>query len=275
MGNIQIVNFNCGGRCMDKISLRIIQEKFHAYVKTLHNDESFLRDNIILKEDHSQRVCVLSEKLSHALHLSEEETSLAMVVGILHDIGRFPQFAHYRTFRDNLSINHADLGYTVLSETDILQDTTRADKAIILTAVRNHNLKEIEENLDERSLMHVKIIRDCDKLDIIPLMIEYYETRHHSPKPGLELSFPDTPGFTDEIISHILRCEPVPNSIRRNYNDLKLTQLSWLLDLNFAWSYQYTLEHRFAEKLREYLPDERRIDAAVNHIVSIMKSRAK
>ena len=36
---------------------------------------------------------------------------------------------------------------------------------IIKKAIENHSRLEIEENLDERTLLHSKIIRDADKID--------------------------------------------------------------------------------------------------------------
>jgi putative nucleotidyltransferase with HDIG domain len=254
---------------MDRITLRLIQERFHSFAQSFRSDETVINDNILLKEDHTLRVCALSEKLAHSLVLSTEDTNLAMAIAILHDIGRFPQFARYRTFRDNQSVNHAELGLTVLDETSLLEGVSSPDQQIIREAVLNHNRMEIENGLDESTLLHARLIRDADKLDIIPLMVEYYDSRRHSPKPGLELSFPDTPGYSSVIIAHIERSEPVPNSVRRNYNDLKLTQLSWLYDLNYGWSRQYANEHRFTDKLKSHLPD----DETINSIVTLINER--
>ncbi|HEY1405383.1 MAG TPA: HD domain-containing protein [Spirochaetota bacterium] len=258
---------------MDRITLRLIQEKFHAYVRTFYSDDSLIQENIKLKEDHSLRVCTIAEKLAKSLGLDAENSNLCMGIGILHDIGRFPQFSRYRTFRDNLSVNHAELGLTVLTETDILAEINPAEEKIIRTAILNHNRIEIEGNLDEQTFMHSKIIRDADKLDILPLMIGYYETRKHTPKPGLELTFPDTSGFNEDIIDRIIKGERIPNNIRTNYNDLKLSQLSWLLDLNFPFSYRYADEHQFAEKLHSHLPDEKRINSAVAYVETVVRSR--
>ena len=41
------------------------------------------------------------------------------------------------------------------------------DDELIIKAVRNHNKYKIEEGLNERELLHAKIIRDADKLDIM------------------------------------------------------------------------------------------------------------
>ena len=141
------------------MNIDIIRKRFIEYVKKYDLKKS----NIMRKFHHSFRVMEYTKEICESLNLNEEDTSLALVIGLLHDIGRFEQWNKYKTYYDSISIDHGDLG------ADILEDFLEEDenKHIILTAVKNHNKPSIENDLDERTLLFCKIVRDADKLDII------------------------------------------------------------------------------------------------------------
>lgn len=239
---------------------------FSSFVKSHYSDDSFIMENILLKENHSYRVNKLAEQIALSINLCDPDIKLAGLIGLLHDTGRFPQFSQYRTFRDNLSINHAELGIMTLKRFSILDDIPDKEREIIHTAIFNHNALHIENGIPEKMLIHSRIIRDADKLDIIPIMLDYYQKSGDDPNSSLELSFDDTPGYNLEIIECILNSRNVPNSIRKNYNDLKLTQLSWILDLNFPYSYEYVLKYSYIDNIYQFLPKDPVIDKVINHI---------
>ncbi|HNX58745.1 MAG TPA: HD domain-containing protein [Spirochaetota bacterium] len=228
-------------------------------------------DNILLKENHSYRVSKFAEQIACSIDLCDSDIKLAGLIGLLHDTGRFPQFSQYRTFRDNLSINHAVLGVSTLKKYAILNSIPSIDREIIHTAIFNHNSLHIEEGISDTALTHSRIIRDADKLDIIPIMLDYYEKRDQNPNSSLELAFEDTPGYNLEIVERILNSQNVPNSIRVNYNDLKLTQLAWLLDLNFPFSRRYALDNGFPDKIASHLPDDSTIHSVIIHVINTCK----
>lgn len=64
---------------------------FKNYVA--HYDPS--QDLIRLKIVHTYAVMDLTKRLCDALHVTEKQTSLAMLIGLLHDIGRFEQYVRY------------------------------------------------------------------------------------------------------------------------------------------------------------------------------------
>nr|MCR4902705.1 HD domain-containing protein [Butyrivibrio sp.] len=67
-----------------------------------------------LKVDHTYRVAELCDKIAQSLYLSKEDTDLAWLLGMLHDIGRFEQLRRYNTFIDAVSVNHAALSADIL-----------------------------------------------------------------------------------------------------------------------------------------------------------------
>jgi hypothetical protein len=256
-----------------KINTASITAQFTDYARSFYTDDPFIHENIVLKEEHTHRVCEFAMRIASSTGLDAHEKALAYLSALLHDAGRFEQFTRYKTFRDALSEDHGLLGIRVIAEQSFLKDLSDDDKNIVREAVRNHNRISVDETLDKRTTFHAKILRDSDKLDIIALHLDYFGQRKHSPRPGLESSFSDTPGYSSEIVDLIMQSAPVPHSFRKNYTDFILVQLGWLLDLNFPFSYRYAREHDYVGKILAYLPDDDCIKKAGSYVLAEVTRR--
>ena len=125
---------------------------------------------ILSKIKHSYRVKKNAEMIAKSLELDQEQIELAQIIGILHDIGRFEQVRRFNSFNDSNTIDHADLGVEILKTNNYI--SKYCDEKywnIILKAIRNHNKYKIEDDLNKEELLHTKIIRDADKIDILYL----------------------------------------------------------------------------------------------------------
>ena len=152
-----------------KIDITKAKKAFKEYVKNYDPEDK----KIMLKIKHIERVANLSKKMAEELNLSEEDTQLAELIGLLHDIGRFEQIRLYHTFVDRKSVNHGELGAKILFEDGLIRnfiETNEFDE-IIKKAIINHNRGRIEEGLTERELLHAKLVRDSDKTDIFYILI--------------------------------------------------------------------------------------------------------
>lgn len=144
-----------------------------AYSSSFHNEDKEAMWGIGLKETHIGFVRRNCKELAQWLKLTEHDVLLAELIGLLHDVGRFRQWSVYRTFRDNLSEDHAELGLKVIQEQSLYKELDSEDRSILLFAISNHNKKFIAQAPSERHLLFAKIIRDADKLDIYRVNIEY------------------------------------------------------------------------------------------------------
>lgn len=129
---------------------------------------------INIKITHMYHVAENSRRIAKSLGLSEEEQDLAELIGLLHDIGRFEQVRLYHTFSDKISIDHGQKSVEVLFADNWIRKFVEDSNndAIIYKAINNHNKFEIEKRLSEQELLHCKIIRDADNIDIFRAVLD-------------------------------------------------------------------------------------------------------
>ncbi len=155
------------------IDMKKASMAFSEYVKPY----DVTNPKIELKIKHTFRTVEVAKKIAKDLKLQEEQVLLAQLIALLHDIGRFEQVRMYNTFKDRDSIDHADLGVKILFEEGtirkFIEDTKYDD--IIYKAIKNHNKFKMEEGLNEKELLHAKIVRDADKTDIFAVFVEDIE----------------------------------------------------------------------------------------------------
>lgn len=136
---------------------------FNDYVK----DYDTKNPKVELKIKHTYSVVNKARAIAESLNIEQSEIDLACLIALLHDIGRFEQLRIYNSFYDNLTVDHADFGVKLLFEDKLIEKFSddRDNDTIIYKAIKNHNKFVIESGLNERELMHAKIIRDADKID--------------------------------------------------------------------------------------------------------------
>ncbi len=195
---------------------------------------------------HSYRVMEQSIKIAESINLSREDIELASLIGLLHDVARFEQWMRYETFSDRKSIDHGDFGVEILLENDFIRDFIKDNQydEIIKIAIKNHNKYKIEEGLNEKELLHSKIIRDADKIDIFYEGAEDFFWNTVEEKREIENSLISEDYF-EEFMSR--------NTICRKPNQTKLdsivAMIAFIFDLNFNYSKKVIYENSYINKI--------------------------
>ncbi len=253
---------------MDQRSVTYFKKWFHAYVKSFASDDPELQRNFDLKEKHTFGVCMEITRLGRGLGLNGDEQRLAEASALFHDIGRFKQYARYRTFLDGQSLNHAEAGVAILREKAVLDNLDAASRDLILYAISNHNKAALPPCEDERCLFFSRLLRDADKLDIWRVVTDYYRRRAKGERnQAIELDLPDTQGISPEVRGALMSREIIQAAHIKNLNDFKLLQVGWVYDLNFAPALERLVAKGYLDMIRVTLPDStavRRIFAAVD-----------
>ncbi|WP_321431261.1 HD domain-containing protein [uncultured Methanolobus sp.] len=251
---------------MDEEKFNDLKTWFEDYVRSFHSDDSFVRQNVILKENHSIRVCENAALIAASENMDHKEYYLAKAIALLHDVGRFEQISKYRTFKDSESENHAVLGVKILKAEKVLEKLPVTEQRIVLFSIVNHNRFRIKGNPDKKALFHAKLIRDADKLDIYKVLLDHHNKRDEQPNPALDMGLPDIPDYSSEIVGEILENKVAGISHVRTCNDMNLTRLAWLFDMSFRETFHLVRERRFIDKLIATLPQNEEITSLQLHL---------
>jgi len=239
---------------LDEETAELSREWFRGYVRRFKSGNADSDGNIVLKEEHSIRVCLEISSIGKEIGLHEDELRLAEIIALFHDIGRFEQYARYGTFADSASVNHAELGVQVLQEAGFLGGLDQSTQSLVLRAVRYHNLPALPEEEAEPCLFFCKLLHDADKLDIWRVVTDYYGRKDDQRSVSLELGLPDTPGISEEVYQALVHGRVVRNTDLTNLNDLKLLQMGWVYDVNFGPTFARIQERRYLGMIRDALP---------------------
>ena len=198
-----------------------MKEALELFDKYYENFDSLLW-GVDYKYHHTMRVVDYCKEIAQSINLNEEDTELAMLCGLFHDIARFKQWQEYNTFEDKLSFDHGDEGYNILKELGINDD-------IILESTKWHN-KYAVGDVDERTKMFCDITRDADKIDILL-------TQDKKCKD-------DTYNVPEVVIEAIKNHE-----LTRNMGEHKVSQvtnilrsIAFIFDINFKKSFEIIKE---------------------------------
>jgi len=217
------------------------QKSFKNYLKDYDIEDG----NIQLKIKHTYEVVQKSEYIAKGLNLNDEDIELAKLIGLLHDIGRFEQVKQTSDFTDNEKFDHADYGVKVLFAEGMIRDFIEDNKydEIIKKAIYNHNKYKIEDELNEKELLHSKIIRDADKLDNFRVKEKedfknIFPSRYNPETLAYE-------SISDNVYKAILREQCVKSSDRKTQIDYWICFIGFVFDLNFDISLKYIKEKNY------------------------------
>jgi len=259
---------------VEQKQLAKFRDWFNDYVAGFYGDDEFVNANLKLKEEHSRRTCEEMLYLADELGLDVEQKRITDVIALFHDIGRFEQFVRYRTYNDVRSVDHCLLGLEILRETKVLEGVERKERELIEKAIEYHGRKELPGDLQGECLQFCKMIRDADKVDVLYVVTEYYRQYRDDPEGfKLELELPERKGYSAEVVEGILRGRRIDYSELRTLNDMKLCQLGWVYDVNFAATLKRIRRRRFLEMLFGFLPETGDIEKVKEKIFGYVDSR--
>lgn len=242
---------------------------FASYCGSFRSADLELQRNFDLKELHTRNVCEAARLI--AQEGSPRRQMLAQVAALCHDLGRFPQFREFRTFKDSESLNHAHLSAQILKQSDLLDFLPKPERDSVLLAVRLHNAYLVPAGLAPETDDLLRIVRDADKLDIWRVFIDFFHTPEAERASGPGLGFPDLPVCSPQVLAAVASGEMVQLSAIKSLNDFKLLQLSWVYDINFLSTLRLIEERGVLQRLAATLPG----DAAVLDVLARVQSYLK
>jgi hypothetical protein len=211
--------------------------------------------HIRLKLDHSMRVLDNGLAIITDEGIAGRTGELAAMACLYHDIGRFPQFARWGTFKDADSVNHGRMGVLTMRGLDLPGGFTAREWRLIKAAVGLHNAKEVNPGLKEPLAAMVGVTRDADKVDIFAVILDHL-SRPHSPDQVVIHQLEEHPTrYTPAVFQAVLSGGSCDYALLKYDKDFLLLLTGWLFSLYYGTSARLLLERGLVARTFELLPD--------------------
>ncbi|MFH1476493.1 MAG: HD domain-containing protein [Verrucomicrobiota bacterium] len=230
-------------------ALANLRKWFRHYIRQFTPKGARMHPLLQLKLRHSERVAQEARALASDLGWPPDCRNAAEALGLLHDIGRFAQFAAHRTFADARSFDHGECGWEITRKTAPLSGLPRAERERILDGIRYHNRRVIPDTIAPRRRVFINLIRDADKLDIFRVTLESVARNGFQDLPemlpGITLGRAPSPA----IIRELRRRQTCSLRKIESLGDFFVMQLSWIYDLCYMPTYRRVVERRILPRI--------------------------
>ena len=223
-----------------------VTQAFDSYVSAYNAEDPKIK----LKIDHTYRVAGLCERIAKSAGI--DNTDLAWLCGMLHDIGRFEQVRRYNTFVDTLSVEHSGLGADLLFRDGLLSrfapDLTDEETKLLEISIRSHSAYRLPEGLTEKEKLYCNILRDADKIDI-------FRVNCDTPQEDIyNVSTEDlkTSSVSEEVKECFLKRTAVQRKLRKTAIDFPVAHLCLIFELVFPISKVIAKEQGYADRMLSF-----------------------
>lgn len=258
---------------------------FKAWSATFLTDDEKDNKYIELKRNHTLRVLENACRIvaAHGVAgdsaggtgggFSGDVARASLLAALYHDVGRFPQYAAYKTFSDQRSVNHGILGCKTLkrqrtaSSACPMQQEPAHIQAWVLASIGMHNRFLVPAGISAELKFVTDVVRDSDKLDIFPVMVSTF-TRDGSDNDVVTLHLEEKDDAWSQPILDALRFKRLASYRDMRYvNDFKLLLGSWVFELNFSESRRMLRERGLIEALLATWP----VDPEVESLKAVVR----
>lgn len=229
------------------MDLSYARKVFEEYLDSYDRSD----DKIQLKIIHTYGVVAQSSEIARRMHLSQEDTELAQLIALLHDIGRFEQLKRFDSFEPE-TMDHAEYGVKVLFEEHMIRrfvEECRLDP-IIRTAILKHSDYQLEGITDERTLLHAKMIRDADKLDNCRVKL----TDDLETLMGASAETIGSQKITPLIYDTVFQNRCILSKDRVTLMDYWVSYIAYFYDINFRESLDIIEEENWLTRIIRRIP---------------------
>jgi len=245
---------------VDKSSFVRVGKWFKNYVSRYVFESDIDNINIKNKIEHSYRVCTNMTEIFNKIEDSSGYVGgvfLAKTIGLLHDVGRFEQYNKYKTYRDDISENHALMGVGVLMEENIFSKINYLAeyKKYILDAIAQHNSISVNFKEGEINNPYISMIRDADKLDILKTIAEGFSRRGGDESVVLRsLNYKNSNIVSLKVYEDFMSEKVVNVNNVLTITDYKVLILSWVYDLYYGASREIASKNELFYQIVKVLP---------------------
>jgi hypothetical protein len=233
----------------------LVREWFRDYGSGFAEAGNALHPLLQGKSQHSRRVAANAAEIARDQGGSPGDVLFAQTAGLLHDVGRFPQFRDYGTFSDPRSVDHGERGYAVLCADPAFASLDMPFRDDLLTSVRYHNKRVLPETLSPAERRITDLVRDADKLDIFKVILDALDNGDFEKNEAVFLHVAPDGAPNPVILDCIRQGRTASYADIRNRTDFGLQLLSWAFDLAFEATCRRLVERGWFDAIIGRLPD--------------------
>ncbi len=228
-----------------------LETYFRSYAERFYTGDPAVDRNFRLKLEHSLRVRDLAVAIGRDEAFPERELQLLETAALLHDFGRFEQFRRFGTFADRVSVDHGRLSARLVREQNLLRAFAPAEQTAIYAALAQHNQLTISPRLAPLPRRLTGALRDADKLDIMPILLDYLQ---HPDNPAIVWNLSPEPKLSAPVATALREHRTPPYSELRTALDFLVSKFGWVYDLATLSGCRRFRENRFLDRLAALLP---------------------
>lgn len=223
------------------------KQKFETYLESYDRSN----DKVRLKIIHTYGVVHAMEEICHRMRLSEEDTELARIIALLHDIGRFEQLKRFDSFEPT-TMDHAAYGVKVLFEEGMIRQFVSEDTwdDIIKTSIAHHSDFCLDGITDPRNLLHARLIRDADKLDNCRVKLKD-DLQVFMGASAEEIGAQE---ITPVVYGTVFKNQCVYSPDRVTKMDYWVSYVAYFSDIYFRASLDIIQEHNYLNRIIDRIP---------------------
>ena len=214
------------------------------------------------KYDHTLRVIEFTKTICKNENFNEEETNIALICSLLHDIARFYEYMMFKDFKNSNGFDHGKYGVKVLNTHNQYEkfDIHKEDLENIYSAIYYHNKFKLPKKYKDN--VFCKIIRDADKIDIMNVMKNRLVTKDEDEiNPKLVKAF-----YNHKLLSW---------KYKTNSSNSLIFYLGFIYDLNYDYSCKFLLESGYLDNLYNSLNNKERYKVYFDYAKKYLEKRAK
>ena len=226
---------------MAQIDMEHAKKEFDKYLR----DFDLENPKILLKKVHTYGVIKAADYICTREELGAGDRDLALLIALLHDIGRFEQLRAYNSYDDD-RFDHARFGVKLLFEQGKIRDfISCADyDEVIRQSIACHSMYRLPEIQDPRILLHCKIIRDADKLDNFRVKsVDSLEAHFDLPGEIIQKE-----GISENVLQAVRDHRCMRREERKTHLDMWVSYMAFIFDLNFSSSFRFIQEHDYINR---------------------------
>ena len=244
--------------------------RFREYAASFKGADSVCDLNIDLKLEHTMRVLDETRSLCAAEGIDARLSRLAGFVALLHDLSRFEQFKESGSFNDAASFDHGDRSVELAARDGWVRELEHREAEAVLTAICWHNKLAVPGDLSPDAALLTRVIRDTDKLDIMRVLLDHFE--HPEKNPAVVYSMDRNTRLTPAVAAALAGGRQVDHRDMRTVADFTAATLSWVYDLNFAWSRREFLRRGFIAAILKRLPQDELVSRAAARAAALCRA---